>query len=247
MSIHMTPLSQCVTPTSPDDSSSWHKAPKKKTRSGKPYARPLSTRSPWTDEQIQILVEGVKNHPGKWAVISKLLGRAHTNEECRQKAMNLAELGVRKGKWSSEETALLTKGFQEHPNEWSLIRRDYFHGTRSFHDIKRHAEKLGLAISATEKPRVKFTAPEVNNETYEVLETGAVPAILPQNVPETSDVPVPRAATPSSDFSLFNQVPYESLPSSPLFFENRELLEGFSLSELHFPTLHIPTEPNLLA
>lgn len=138
---------------------------KSRTRSKKPYERSHSTHAPWTEEQIQILIKGVEEHPGKWSLISNLMNGAHTNEECRNKAATAVVPGVKKGKWSTEEILILRQAIQEHPKKWSQISRDYFHGTRSSADVRRKALKLD-SIAQEKTP---FTPPARQQQIEERL------------------------------------------------------------------------------
>lgn len=246
------------------------KAKKPRARSDKPYVRPLSTRSPWTEEQIHQLVQGVRQFPGKWKLISeRFLAGAHTNKECRQKAMHLSELGVKKGEWSEEEKVLLVEAMKRHPNKWSLISRDDFRGMRSFYDVKRMAERLNLVDDrpAPKMPRVKYLPPEVEETEIsfsdEVLESGSISPLLDlasqsplpgpvseENVPPmpepASYPPLPYPGTEDSESSIYPLLNLSDLQEIQADATSIELDAVLAALAIPSGSLHKPADADLL-
>ncbi|KAE9407336.1 hypothetical protein BT96DRAFT_874658 [Gymnopus androsaceus JB14] len=83
-------------------------------------------RKSWSPEEDQLLryaIEKEEPHnpkPSKWSAISRHVPN-RSNRDCRKRwAYHLAFSFV-KGSWSTEEDALLTRGFERYGPKWSLV------------------------------------------------------------------------------------------------------------------------------
>jgi hypothetical protein len=78
-------------------------------------------RRRWKPEEDAKLIEAVQKLGKKWfAVAAMVPGR--TNEQCRQRwAQTLDPTNGKRGQWTPEEVAKLTKAVKKHGNDWIAV------------------------------------------------------------------------------------------------------------------------------
>lgn len=184
----ISPYRQNLSSASPQVAQAGSKEQNSMRRSRKPYARTLATNhSPWTDKQLQQLIEGMQRYPNQWMVIAKeCLHGERTNEQCRQKALQLNSSRVRKpkgepaqekrsikavrlssqkarkSKWTREELDILAKGLEQSPVDWKRIKSD-LKGCRDYFEIRKKAFKMSKELKdrSSREPPTKDSLEEV--------------------------------------------------------------------------------------
>ena len=84
--------------------------------------RPKDTenRGRWLDDEDKRLLQGVKNFPEKWSLISNMVG-TRTTVQCRQRWQKVLRPGLVKGQWKKEEDERLIKAMEMGFSDWTKI------------------------------------------------------------------------------------------------------------------------------
>lgn len=77
----------------------------------------------WETAEDEILLQWVEQHgPRKWTQCSRSIN-GRCGKQCRERWVNILSPGVKKGKWSQQEQAIIFEGLCTHVTAWSTIAR----------------------------------------------------------------------------------------------------------------------------
>lgn len=81
---------------------------------------PSLRKGPWTEEEDQLLREGVMKHPNQWSKIADML-EGRTDDQCAKRWRESLDPTIDRSEWTPEEDELLAEKFGEYGSQWQKI------------------------------------------------------------------------------------------------------------------------------
>lgn len=92
---------------------------------------PSLRKGPWTEEEDQLLREGVMKHPNQWSKIADML-EGRTDDQCAKRWRESLDPTIDRSEWTPEEDELLAEKFGEYGSQWQKIAQ-HFEGRPGLH------------------------------------------------------------------------------------------------------------------
>ncbi|KAI9014542.1 hypothetical protein CLU79DRAFT_367550 [Phycomyces nitens] len=119
---------------------------------------PSLRKGTWTDEEDQLLREGVTKYPNQWSKIADML-EGRTDDQCAKRWRESLDPSIDRSDWSTEEDARLMEKYDLFGSQWQRIAQ-FFDGRPGLHcrnrwrklqrmvQIKKQKETVATATSS---------------------------------------------------------------------------------------------------
>lgn len=156
---------------------------------------PQGPSDPWSEAEIDLLVDGVRENRRKKKSLANTLAPAPAHVEHRQ---NPSRKCKRVTSWEPHEIELLKMAFQAFPYDYALINR-FFNGTRSTEELRNKVIQLELkADTPFNSPKTTQNSPQVSYDIENILASGSIlPNLHLSEFP--LDEPAPAASSSNGE------------------------------------------------
>lgn len=127
---------------------------------------PSLRKGAWTDEEDQLLREGVMKYPNQWSKIADML-EGRTDDQCAKRWRESLDPSIDRSEWTPEEDRRLMEKYEEFGSQWQKIAQ-FFDGRPGLHcrnrwrklqrmmQIKKDKEAAAAAASASSTSTTTF-------------------------------------------------------------------------------------------
>jgi hypothetical protein len=118
---------------------------------------PSLRKGAWTDEEDQLLREGVSKYPNQWSKIADML-EGRTDDQCAKRWRESLDPSIDRSEWTAQEDARLMEKYEEYGSQWQKIAF-FFDGRPGLHcrnrwrklqrmiQMKKEKEGAGITTS----------------------------------------------------------------------------------------------------
>lgn len=92
---------------------------------------PSLRKGAWTEEEDQLLREGVMKYPNQWSKIADML-EGRTDDQCAKQWRESLDPSIDRSEWTPEEDKLLMEKYEEYGSQWQKIAQ-CFEGRPGLH------------------------------------------------------------------------------------------------------------------
>ncbi|KAG1053985.1 hypothetical protein G6F43_003975 [Rhizopus delemar] len=92
---------------------------------------PSLRKGAWTDEEDQLLREGVSKYPNQWSKIADML-EGRTDDQCAKRWRESLDPSIDRSDWTEEEDKRLMEKYEEYGSQWQRIAY-FFEGRPGLH------------------------------------------------------------------------------------------------------------------
>ncbi|KAG1171261.1 hypothetical protein G6F70_005088 [Rhizopus microsporus] len=92
---------------------------------------PSLRKGAWTDEEDQLLREGVSKYPNQWSKIADML-EGRTDDQCAKRWRESLDPSIDRSEWTAEEDKRLMEKYEEYGSQWQKIAY-FFEGRPGLH------------------------------------------------------------------------------------------------------------------
>lgn len=153
---------------------------------------PSLRKGAWTEEEDQLLREGVSKFPNQWSKIAELLpGR--TDDQCAKRWRESLDPSIDRSEWTTREDQLLMEKYEEYGSQWQKIAF-FFDGRPGLHcrnrwrklqrimQVKKEKEEANPSCLYPAEEGFQFQPemPKPKSKTNETSVFQQLAALLPQ-------------------------------------------------------------------
>jgi hypothetical protein len=121
---------------------------------------PSLRKGAWTEEEDQLLREGVSKYPNQWSKIADMLpGR--TDDQCAKRWRESLDPSIDRSEWTAMEDNLLMEKYDEYGSQWQKIAF-FFDGRPGLHCRNRWRKLQRMVQIKKDKEGVNLNAPFFN-------------------------------------------------------------------------------------
>ncbi len=121
---------------------------------------PSLRKGAWTEEEDQLLREGVSKYPNQWSKIADMLpGR--TDDQCAKRWRESLDPSIDRSEWTTLEDALLMEKYEEYGSQWQKIAF-FFDGRPGLHCRNRWRKLQRMVQIKKDKEGATMNAPFFN-------------------------------------------------------------------------------------
>ncbi|EPQ51731.1 hypothetical protein GLOTRDRAFT_48068 [Gloeophyllum trabeum ATCC 11539] len=128
----------------------------------------------WTEEEDDILRAAVAEYGSKLYTCAHSIAPGRSNKSCRKRWIHSLDPSLRKGRWTSNEDAVLLDAVSQHGQNWSKVAR-HVEGRTDDQCAKRWRENLDPAISrepwTQEEDKILLEALRVHGQKWNTIST----------------------------------------------------------------------------
>ncbi|CDH53918.1 myb-like dna-binding protein bas1 [Lichtheimia corymbifera JMRC:FSU:9682] len=173
---------------------------------------PSLRKGPWTEEEDQLLREGVMKHPNQWSKIADMLD-GRTDDQCAKRWRESLDPTIDRSEWTPEEDEILVEKFGEYGSQWQKIAQ-HFEGRPGLHCRNRWRKLQRLMQIKDDKQREetsRLSASFVHTMIENIQSSSPVTA-QPPPPPQPLRAPAKKASPPPP----MSIEPVPPSPPSPL-------------------------------
>ncbi|KAI7881859.1 hypothetical protein K492DRAFT_161149 [Lichtheimia hyalospora FSU 10163] len=166
---------------------------------------PSLRKGPWTEEEDQLLREGVMKHPNQWSKIADML-EGRTDDQCAKRWRESLDPTIDRSEWTTKEDEILVEKFGEYGSQWQKIAQ-HFEGRPGLHCRNRWRKLQRLMQIKNDKREHPPTSTSFIHTKVEDIQSpspvaASVTPATSIHLPTTSGFPIlHHAHEPSSSLS----------------------------------------------
>ncbi|CAO3658937.1 unnamed protein product [Rhizopus stolonifer] len=165
---------------------------------------PSLRKGAWTEEEDQLLREGVSRYPNQWSKIADML-EGRTDDQCAKRWRESLDPSIDRSEWTPEEDKRLLEKYDEYGSQWQKIAF-FFEGRPGLHCRNRWRKLQRLIQMKKDKQQsTSFVNTLLRNEQPPPRKEKVVPTPSIEESPSTenaespNDVSIQYTAAPNTD------------------------------------------------
>ncbi|KAI9272037.1 hypothetical protein BY458DRAFT_455724 [Sporodiniella umbellata] len=165
---------------------------------------PSLRKGAWTDEEDQLLREGVSRYPNQWSKIADML-EGRTDDQCAKRWRESLDPSIDRSEWTPEEDTRLLQKYDEYGSQWQKIAF-YFEGRPGLHCRNRWRKlQRMIQIKKDKQLNTSFVNTLLKNEQPTVRKEKMIPKfrneenISTETAKPSTDISIQYTASPNAD------------------------------------------------